>query len=138
MVFNLLITGIYISSKHEAVKLRTILGKTTIGLGIPLSVVLIAYILAGKPLRTLLYVSIILVYLFVELLLDFILKIEFREKPIIHIPYIILFYAACLGFIAVAFSIDKGWGYAVSVTFWGLLAGLIYFLQGKKKTTDAH
>jgi hypothetical protein len=137
VVFNLLITGIYISSKLEAVKLRALLGKITIGLGIPLSVVFVSYILGGKPARTLVFLSIILVYLFVELLLDFILKIDFREKPVIHVPYIILFYAACLGFIAIAFSIDKAWGYAVSVTFWGLLAGLIYYLRGKK-TTEAH
>ena len=135
VIFNLLIAGIYITSKHERVKLRALLGKVTIGLGIPLSVVLVAYIFDRKPIQTLVYLSFILLYLFVELLLDIILKIEFREKPILHIPYIILFYIACLGFIAISFTIDTRWGYAVSVTFWGVLASLIYLLWGKKKTT---
>jgi phosphatidylserine synthase len=137
VIFNLLIMGIYITSRLERVKLRTLLGKITIGLGIPLSVVLVFYIIIGKPVRTLVYLAVILFYLIVELVLDFILKIEFREKPILHVPYIILFYAACFGFIAVSFSIDTSWGYAVSVTFWGVLASLIYLLRGKKKTTSA-
>jgi len=135
VIFNLLIIGVYITSKHERVKLRALLGKITIGLGIPLSVVLVAYVVGGKPLRTLVYLSFILLYLVLELLLDIILKIEFREKPILHVPYIILFYIACLGFIAISFSINTNWGYAVSVTFWGVLASLIYLLWGKKKTT---
>ena len=137
VLFNLLIIGIYITSKQERVKLRTLLGKITIGLGIPLSVVFVSYVSSGKPLRTLLYFALILLYLVVELVLDFILKIEFREKPILHVPYIILFYAASFGFIAISFSIDTNWGYAVSVTFWGVLASLIYLLRGRKKTTSA-
>ena len=135
VLFNLLIIGVYITSKQERVKLRTVFGKITIGLGIPLSVVFTSYILSGKPVRTLVYLGIILLYLLVELILDFILKIEFREKPILHIPYILLFYAACVGFIAISFAIDTGWGYAVSVTFWGVLASLVYLFWGKKKTT---
>ena len=134
VIFNLLVSGIYVASKHEAVRLRTLLGKVTIGLGIPLSAVFVSYIIDGKPVRMLVYLACILVYLLAELVLDFILKIEFREKPILHVPYIILFYIACLGFIAISFSIDKGWGYAVSVTFWGLLACLVYYLWGKKKS----
>jgi hypothetical protein len=138
VIFNLLIIGIYSTSKHEQVKLRSLLGKITIGLGVPLSIVFVSYVVSGKPGRTLIYLAIILFYLLVELVLDIILKIEFREKPILHVPYIILFYAACLGFLAISFSIDTTWGYAVSVTFWGVLASLIYLLRGKKKTTSAH
>jgi hypothetical protein len=135
VIFNLLISGIYIASKHEAVRLRSLLGKVTIGLGVPLIVVLIAFVIEGRPTRTLVYCSLILLYLLVELLLDIILKIEFREKPILHIPYIILFYIASFGFIGISFSIDKNWGYAVSVSFWGVLASLIYLLNGNKKKT---
>ncbi|MCX6134007.1 MAG: hypothetical protein NTU47_09370 [Ignavibacteriales bacterium] len=133
VIFNLLIIGIYITSRLERIKLRTMLGKITIGLGIPLSVVFVSFVGSGKPIRTMLYFASILLYLFVELLLDVILKIEFREKPILHIPYIILFYIASFGFIGISFSIDTNWGYAVSVTFWGVLASLIYLLRGKKK-----
>jgi hypothetical protein len=134
LIFNLLISGIYIATRLEAVRLRILLGRITIGLGIPLSAVFLAYVAAGKPVRTLVYLAFILLYLIVELLLDFILKIEFREKPVLHIPYIILFYTASFGFIGISFSIDTNWGYAVSVSFWGVLASLIYLLSGKKKT----
>jgi len=137
VLFNFLIIGVYISSRHERVKLRTLLGKIIIGLGIPLTIVFVSYILNGKPMRTLVYFVSILLYLIVELFLDFILKINFREKPVLHVPYIILFYFACLGFMAISFTIDTTWGYVVSVTFWGVLAALAYFLWGKKSAPRA-
>ncbi len=93
-VFNLLIVGIYFASRHELVKLRDRLGTCVILLGIPLGIVFIDYLIAGRSTRILLYFGAILVYLVVELLLDFILKIDFKNKPILHIPYIILFYIA--------------------------------------------
>lgn len=110
VIFNLLIMGIYISTKHDAVGLRKLLGRITIGLGVPLSAVFVAYVVDGKPVRTLVYLAFILLYLSVELLLDVILKIEFREKPILHVPYIILFYVASFSSIGISFSIDTSWG----------------------------
>lgn len=138
VIFHILIIGIYITSRYDRVKLRTTFGKITIGLGIPLLAVLASYALEGRPLRVLIYLAVILLYLIVELLLDFILKIEFREKPILHIPYIVLFYFACFSFIAISFTISNGWGYAVSVSFWGVLISLIFLLRGRKKSADAH
>jgi hypothetical protein len=133
VVFNLLIIGIYITSRHELVGLRNTLGKVVIALGIPLSIVFIAYAISGRPVRILLYMAFILIYLVVEIVLDFILKIEFRKKPVLHIPYIVLFYAASFGFVGISFSIDATWGYVVATTFWGVLGSLVYFLLGGMK-----
>ncbi len=133
-LFHLLIASIYICSKLECSDLVRKLGIVVIALAIPVAFTLVSYLLAGGPLRILLYLAAILVYILLELVLDFILKIEFRKKPAIHIPYIIIFYIACFGFIGVSFSIDKTWGYVVSVSFWIMLASLIYLLRGGEKT----
>ena len=133
VIFNLLIIGIYISSRHELVGLRSTLGKIVIALGIPLSVVFIEYAVTGRPARILLYTAFILIYLVVEIVLDFVLKIEFRKKPVLHIPYIVLFYAASFGLVGVSFSINETWGYIVATTFWGVLGSLVYFLLGGMK-----
>lgn len=61
-----------------------------------------------------------------ELLLDYILIIPFREMPAIHVPYIIVFYAADFSMIGVSFSKNRKMGFVVTLTFWILLGCLIY------------
>ena len=133
VAFNLLIMGIYITSKLDLVKVRNLLGKCVIFLGVPLTVIFIDYLIEGRPTKTILYFICVLIYIIVELFLDFILKIDFRNKPLLHVPYIVLFYVASLGFIAISFSMDNTWGYVVSVSFWCVLGSLAYLLLGKKK-----
>jgi hypothetical protein len=133
VAFHLVIAGIYVASKHERFDLMRKLGYIVLAMAVPVSITLADFWMAGRPLKTLLYLGAILVYLLLELVLDHILKIEFRKKPAIHIPYIIVFYIACFSFIGVSFSLSNVWGYAVSVSFWILLASLIYLMSGKKK-----
>jgi uncharacterized membrane protein YfcA len=133
VLFNLMIIGVYIAQKRERPKLVRTFGSVVICLAIPLLGVFVSYLLQGRAFWIVMYMGLILAYLVVELFLDFILKIEFRKKPILHVPYIILFYGACFGFIGISFSIDRTWGYIVSFTFWALLASLIYLYWGKKK-----
>jgi hypothetical protein len=135
VIFNLMIIGVYVAQKHERTRLVRVFGTVVICLAIPLVAVFIDYLIVGRALWIMIYLGSILLYLFVELLLDFILKIEFRKKLILHIPYIILFYVASFGFIGISFSINRTWGYVVSVAFWAVLASLIYLFWGKKKET---
>ena len=64
------------------------------------------------------------------------LKIEFRQKKVTHIPYIILEYIALFGLIGISFAIDRTWGFVVSIFFWMLLASLIYLYRGGKKDAE--
>jgi len=75
----------------------------------------------------------ILLYLFLELLLDYILKIPFREILAIHVPYILVFYAAAFSMIGVTFEKNKKMGFVVLITFFILLGCLSYFLKIIKK-----
>jgi hypothetical protein len=138
VAFHLLIACIYVASRHERLDLVRRLGSVVIALAFPVSVMIVHSLLIGRPLKTLLYLAAILLYLGLEFVLDFILKIEFRKKPAIHIPYIVVFYVACFSFIGVSFSLDNSWGYIVSVSFWILLASLIYLLRGGKKTASTN
>lgn len=131
-IFNLSIIGVYISSKNQRFDLTRKFGSFTIALAIPLAAVYIHYWTTGKESWMLLAMGAIFLYLFVELLLDFILKIDFRKMLVAHILYIVLFYIALFSFIRISFAIHETWGYIVSVLFWILLASLIYSLRGSK------
>lgn len=131
VAFNLLIAGIFVAQKRERPELVRIFGILWLSLAIPLAVVLVHYLIVGRELWIMIYFGFIFLYIIVELLLDYILKIEFRSRPILHVPYIILEYIALFGLIGISFAIDPTWGYIVSICFWVLLASLIYLYWDK-------
>ena len=70
--------------------------------------------------------GLVFLYILVEFLLDKVLKFDFRRRWSTHAPYIVLEYIALYSLIHIAFDIDRTWGYLVSISFWILLASLIY------------
>jgi len=133
-LLNLFVIAIYISEKFGRTKLVRRLGIAVLALTIPFLAVFIAYLFQGKDLWILMVFLAIFVYMFLELLWDYLLKVDFRSKPALHIPYIIIFYIVLFGNIAIAFRINRTWGWVVTVTFWALLATLAISLIPKKKS----
>ncbi len=133
VVFNLQVIGVYVSSKNGRMKIARRFGVMMLFLAFPLAIVFAGYYMMGEEIWSMIGLSVIFLYLLVELVLDFILKIEFRKMPLLHIPYIILFYVVQAALIGIAFSIDTVWGWLVSITFWALLAALVYSLWPRKQ-----
>ncbi len=133
VLFHLSIVGVYITQKKGLDHWVRIFGSVTVLLGIPLLVVFGHYLASDEPSWKLISFGFIFLYLLAEFLLDFVFKIEFRNKLIPHALYIILFYIAIIGFIRMSFAVNNYWGYTVSVAFWILLGALIYNLVGQRK-----
>ncbi|MCK5342255.1 MAG: hypothetical protein KAR20_02560, partial [Candidatus Heimdallarchaeota archaeon] len=125
--------AIYVSDRHNAMNLIRKFGIAFLSLGLPMIVVLIGYIITSYDWWVYVLLSYVIVFFLVQLLLDYILKSEFREKPVQHVVYIIFFYIFQAGLIIIAFNINDTCGYAVSISFWLLLGSLIYLLIGKQK-----
>lgn len=136
VAFNLLIIGIFIASKHNRLDLCRKIGTVWLLLAIPLMIVFVRYWIVGKSMEIMIRFGIVFFYMFLDWLLDFVLKVDFRAKAITHVPYIILEYAALFSLIGIAFAINRTWGWIVTITFWLLLASLIYLYAGKKKGKD--
>lgn len=133
VAFNLLIAGIFIAQKKNETRLVRTLGIILIFLALPFGYVLVRYLTSGTNIWVRISLGVVLAYLLTELLMDYILKVDFRSKWTTHVPYILLEYAAFFGLIYTAFTISQAWGWAVSVTFWIAMACLIYLYAGKKK-----
>lgn len=133
VAFNLLIAGVFIASRHEKMRLVRQIGIGLIALGIPFVVVLYHTLTAGYNQYVSFALAVVLVYILVELLLDFILMYDFRSRFITHFPYVLLEYGAFAGLIYTSFTISDCWGWAVSVTFWVAMAALIYYFIGESK-----
>jgi hypothetical protein len=134
LLFNLLIAALFWAQKKGYSKLVKNLGIAWLCLAFPLAGVFIEYLIVGKDSSVLIYFGLVILYMLIEFLLDYILKFDFRKKLITHIPYIILEYAALFSLILIVINIDKTWGWIVGVSFWILLASLIYLYAGRKKT----
>lgn len=126
IAFNLLIVGIFVAQKNGWAKQVKVFGFIWLLLTIPFAVVFVRYLTKVKRLEIMVSFGLVFLYILVEFLLDFVLKIDFRQKWITHAPYIVLEYIALFSLIHIAFDIDRTWGYLVSISFWILLASLIY------------
>lgn len=133
VIFFISIIGVFISAAKEKEKLLKCIGIIIISLIVPLVIVFMNYLVIGEDFRILIYMTIIFAYLIVELFLDFIFKVEFRDKLSTHVPYIILEYAACFAFIFNSFEINVIMGWVISICFWAMLVTLIYYIIIKKK-----
>ncbi len=131
LAFNLLIAGIFIAQKKGRADLVRQLGRLWLLLALPLAIVFIHYLCIGQDTRLMIYFGSIFLYIVVELVLDHVMHIEFRTKPAIHIPYIILEYIALFSFIGITFALDSTWGYIVTLSFWVLMGSLIYLYWDK-------
>jgi len=126
IIFNISVSIIYIATKIGNMELVQVSGLIVILLIIPFTITLIGYIKEKEEIKILISLTIILFYLFLELFLDYILLIPFRDILALHIPYIILFYAADFSMIAVTFEKNKKMGFLVLTTFGILIGCLIY------------
>lgn len=132
VTFNLLMAALLVAAKRGHFKVVRALGTTWLALAVPLGVVLVHYLLTGTDAKTLLCFAGVFLYMAVESLLDYVLKIDFRTRWVTHAPYILLEYVALLCLIAIAFSIGQAWGYAVAICFWVVMASVVYTYAGKK------
>ena len=137
ILFNLLIAGIFILQKYNNARLTRVLGISWLGLSIPFLLVFANYLMRDKPLWVLVCFGIVFLYMVVELLLDYILKVDFRTRWSTHIPYILLEYAALFSLIAIAIDINQTLGWIVSASFWILMGSLIYLYAGGKRKKTA-
>ena len=129
--FNLLIAAIFIAQKLGREKLVKTFGILWLWLIIPLALVFVSYWQEGRETRILVSFGLVFIYMLVELLLDYVFKVDFRSKAVTHVPYIILEYIALFSLIAIAFEIDRTWGTIIAICFWILMGSLIYLYWDK-------
>jgi len=130
VIFNIGVSGVYLASKFDNDFFLQTFGLIVVLLSIPFTISLIIYIKKKAEKKITISLAIILFYLFLEIVLDYILKIPFRDILALHIPYIIIFYAAAFSIIGVSFNINRKIGFIVLVTFWILIGCLIYTYLG--------
>lgn len=96
-------------------------------LAVPLMFLLIQAPQLGRTALYYIQICCMLAWLVVEALLDYILKIDFRQVRWIVITYVVLFFAGTGGLLGVASNAGRGWSIAAIVLF--LVMAVLTFVQ---------
>ncbi len=94
---------------------------------IPLVYLLVIAPQLERPALYYIQIGLMLAWLIVEALLDYILKIDFRKVSWVVISYIVLFFAGTGGMLGVAANAGLGWTIAAGILF--LLMAVLTFVQ---------
>ncbi len=96
-------------------------------LAIPLIYLLIQAPPLGRPALYYIQAACMLAWLALEALLDYILKVDFRNTRWIVISYVVLFFAGTGGLLGVASNAGRGWSMAAIILF--LIMATLTFVQ---------
>jgi cytochrome c biogenesis protein CcdA len=121
-VINILLIGIFLSRPRGQKKAEHVLGLIVVAMILPVGAAIILNILEKREWWAIILPLILILFLTVELLLDYILKLNFRKTRWLW-PYLLLYYSAMMAMIGYSFSMGNSYGFVTLGTYFlGLLA----------------
>jgi hypothetical protein len=96
-------------------------------LATPLVYLLVTGVQLGRPVLYFIQVGCMLAWLLVEALLDYILKVDFRQVRWMVISYVVLFFAGTGGLLGVAANAGRVWSISAIILF--LIMAVLTFVQ---------
>jgi hypothetical protein len=127
VAFFLSATLVFITRLAGRPKFGFWLGIFELLLAIPLVYLLVKAPSEGRPVIYYIQIAAILIWLLVELLLDYILKIDFRQVRWMVITYVVLFFAGAGGLVGIASNAGKPWSIIAIILF--LVMAVLTFVQ---------
>ncbi|HSR30099.1 MAG TPA: hypothetical protein VLY63_05995 [Anaerolineae bacterium] len=122
---NLLLAGMFLARVQGLGRLAKILGWSAVALGLPVAVIALLNLLGGRAWWTVVLPALYVIYAFVQLLLDGILKVDFRHSKLLG-PYLGLYYLGLLGLMGYSFGVEKVYGFVTLGTYLVALAATWY------------
>ena len=113
---NILMIGIFLSRPRRLRRVEHALGIVLLTLAIPLTISIALNLVGKREWWTVVLPSLLVVFLTIELILDYILKLEFRNTRLLW-PYLLLYYLSSWGMIGYTFLVGKPYGFITLVTY---------------------
>ena len=126
-VFSILV---FIARLNDRPRLESSFGIISFISAIPLIYLLITAPQHNREVLYYIQVGLMLLWILVEIIIDYILKLDFRQNIKWVIPYVMLFFAGAGGMLGVAALAGSGWMIAAVVLF--LLMAVLAFYQRAK------
>jgi len=115
-LFNLLLVVLFWGRLTNRPKIERIAGISTLILGIPLTLFAIANLLQHRQWWTVALPLLLVLFILIELLFDYILKIEFRQTWQAG-PYLLIYYLGSMVMVGYAFMVKVPYGVITLITY---------------------
>ncbi len=122
---NLLMVGIFAAKARCLARLQYALGIALLVLALPLGAAVVLNLLWGREWWTVAMPLAMIAFLAVELLLDYVWKVDFRSTRLLA-PYLALYYVGFIALTGYSFSLGKPYGFAALVTYFANLVATAY------------
>ena len=126
IAFMLLLAVLLAVQKNRRVKTTWVVGVLWLLLAVPLALLFSRFLAEGRGLWTLLPLGLVLLFMLVKALLDFVFRIDFRRNRMARLAYITLKAFALFSLVWIAFRIHASWGTPVLIAFGILAVSLIF------------
>jgi hypothetical protein len=110
---SVLLTAVFLAQIKGKTALVRVLGVAFLCLAFPGAAALIMAFLSGAAIETVVFLCIFLVYLIVEWLYDYALKLDFRGNWRLLVPYLALYFASNYGFFVMSYRISPAQGFII-------------------------
>lgn len=124
-VLNLILTLIFLNRVFGRAEWEPWLGYGTLVMAIPLAAIAIANLAGGRSWAFWLLPLVMVAYLVVEFLLDYLLKLDFRHTALLG-PYLLIYYLGLFAMIGYAFMVGRSFGFITLVTYFINLAATFF------------
>lgn len=122
---NILMVGIFLSRPKGLKHIEKKLGIVLITLAIPVVISILLNIAGKREWWSIVLPSLLVVFLMVELIFDYVLKLDFRHTHLLW-PYLLLYYISLWGMIGYTFLIGKPYGFVTLITYFLNLFATLY------------
>jgi hypothetical protein len=124
-LMNLLLMGMFLLRAWKKPSAGRLLGWVAVGMALPLAAALGYNLMEGRGWPFWLLPSLTIAYCMVELLLDGILKIDFRQGKLLGI-YLAVYYLGLMAMIGYGFLAGKLFGFVTLLTYFANLAATAF------------
>jgi hypothetical protein len=124
-LLNLILSLIFLNRVFGRAQWEQLLGYGTVVMAIPLVVIAVVNLAGGRGWAFWVLPLVMVIYLVIEFLLDYVLKLNFRLSALLG-PYLLTYYLALFAMIGYAFVAGKSYGFITLVTYFINLAATFY------------
>ena len=126
LIFNLALAGIFVARLLGWEILESVLGIFVLLLIIPLTWVIWQNYWEGREWWTYGLPGLLVAFLLVELLLDYVFALDFRSSAVLLWPYLVLYYSSSMVMVGYNFMIRMRWGWITLATYFLNLAAALF------------
>jgi len=113
---NILLIGIFLARSNGWTRVEYVLGLVLIALALPLSGAVVLNLISKREWWTAVLPILLILFLMTELVLDYILKLDFRNTSLLG-PYLGIYYLGLMGMIGYSFLMGRGYGFVTLSTY---------------------